>query len=153
MCNGDKKPISHVTPSNGANTRHARTPTLKKNKRFIFNLETRFLREKKNQTVGFCTRMSYKGAKVLNNVLYHYEVHLWQVSWLLLGTAMLEGSEDFRGKEGWSSYLICSLWLSLTCWILVTSLITRTRIAILIFTSNNRNTSNLIFVYCPSRMV
>ena len=26
MCNGDKKPISHVTPSNGANTKNARTP-------------------------------------------------------------------------------------------------------------------------------
>ena len=53
MCNGDKKPISHVTPSNGANTRHARTPTLKKNKRFIFNLETRFLREKKTRWLDF----------------------------------------------------------------------------------------------------
>ena len=45
MCNGDKKPISHVTPSNGVNTTHARTPTLKEKKRFVFNLKTRFLRE------------------------------------------------------------------------------------------------------------
>ena len=152
MCNGDKKPISHVTPSNGANTKNTRTPTLK-NKRFIFNLKTRFLRGKKTQTVGFRTRMSYNGATVLNNALYHYEVHLWQVSCILLRTAMLEGSEDFIGKERWSSYLICSLWLSFTCWIVVIALITRTRIAILIFTSNIRNTSNLIFVYCPPWMV
>ena len=53
MCNGDKKPISHVTPSNGANTKNARTPTLKKNKRFIFNLKTRFLREKKPRPLDF----------------------------------------------------------------------------------------------------
>ena len=52
MCNSDKKPISHVTPSNGANTKNTRTPTLK-NKRFIFNLKTRFLREKKPRPLDF----------------------------------------------------------------------------------------------------
>ena len=53
MCNGDKKPISHVTPSNGVNTAHARTPTLKEKKRFVFNLKTRFLREKNPRPSDF----------------------------------------------------------------------------------------------------
>ena len=48
----------------------------------------------KPQTVGFRNRTSNNGATVLNNVLYHYEVHLCQVSGIPLGTALLKGSCD-----------------------------------------------------------
>ena len=152
MCNGDKKPISHVTPSNGVNTTHARTPTLKEKKRFVFNLKTRFLRETNPRPSDFALG---RPTTELQYSIKCYTIMKFIVSsiWHSVGNSFVERIVWFIGRGKCSSYLICSLWSSFTCWIVIISLITRTRIAILIFTSNNRNISSLIFVYCPSAMV
>ena len=150
MCNGDKKPISHVTPSNGVNTTHDRTPTLKEKKRFVFNLKTRFLRETDRRiSHSDVQQRSYSTRLCAIPLWSSFVTSIWHSS----GNSYVERIVWFIGRGKCSSYLICSLWLSFTCWIVVTSLITRTRIAILIFTSNNRNISSLIFVCCPSGMV
>ena len=44
MCNGARKPISHVTPSNGANTTHARTPSLEETKGIVTLKTQAFIR-------------------------------------------------------------------------------------------------------------
>ena len=44
MCNGTRKPISQVTPSNGANTTHARTPSLEETKGIVTLKTQAFIR-------------------------------------------------------------------------------------------------------------
>ena len=44
MCNGTRKPISQVTPSNGANTTYARTPSLEETKGIVTLKTQAFIR-------------------------------------------------------------------------------------------------------------
>ena len=44
MCNGTRKPISQVTPSNGANKTHARTPSLEETKGIVTLKTQAFIR-------------------------------------------------------------------------------------------------------------